>query len=296
MGIVMASRLFRTCLLTGLLALQSWPHSAALADSSPDPLFARLSSLWIDGGFDSTDSRSGHASLDLAIGEASRVRLGAGTDVIALGGDDLDARSVRAGLTLGGLGNFDVGADYSYWGDPSEIVNQTGRLTVKAHLGDWDLAVTPEYRQYQMYTRPILGIRREVEFESTGWGAALDYWPSDRWHFRLNGSAYAYSKDVTRLDTVRAQRVFSSKAFTLAAGLLDRYLNAEFGYHGDVLGLTLYHTRTVSAIDLSNVNFSGAVLTFYISRSVTVELEGGVGNSDRYADTSYGNLAMGLHW
>ena len=292
----MASRLIRTRILAGLLALLLWPQSAALADSPPDPLFARLSSLWIDGGFDSTDSRSGHASLDLAIGESSRVRLGAGTDVIALDGDDLHARSIRAGLTLGGVGIFDLGADYSYWGDPSEIINQTGRVTVKAHLGDWDLAVIPEYRQYQMYTRPILGIRREAEFDSTGWGAAISYFPDDRWHFRLNGSAYTYSKDVTRLDTARAQWVFSSKAFTLAAGLLDHYLNAEFGYHGDVLGLTLYHTRTVSAIDLSNTNFSGAVLTFYISRSVTVELEGGVGNSDRYADTSYGNLAMGIHW
>ena len=292
----MSPRLYPARILTGLLVLLSWPLPTALADSFPETLFERQSSLWIDGGFDSSDSRSGHASLDFAIGESSRVRLGAGTDIIALDGDDLHARSIRAGLTLGGAGIFDLGADYSYWGDSSEIVNQSGRVTVKAHLGDWDLAVIPEYRQYQMYTRPILGIRREAEFDSTGWGAAIDYWPSDRWHFRLNGSAYSYSKDVARLDTARAQLVFSSKAFTLAAGLLDHYLNAEFGYHGDVLGLTLYHTRTVSAIDQSSVNFSGAVLTFYFSRSVTVELEGGVGNSDRSADTSYGSFALGLHW
>jgi len=292
----MSHRLSPARLLTGLLVIMSWPLSAASADAFPDFLFDRQSSLWIDGGIDSTDSRSGHASLDLAIGESSRLRLGAGTDIIALNGDDLQARSVRTGVTLGGLGVFDLGADYSYWGDPSEIVNQTGRITVKARLGDWDLALIPEFRQYQMYTRPIRGIRREVEFDSTGWGAALDYWPGERWHFRLNASAYTYSRDVTLLDTARAQLVFTSKAFTLAAGLLDHYLNAEAGFHGDYLGLTLYHTRTVSAIDLSNVNFSGAVLTFYITRSVTLELEGGIGNSDRYENTSYGTVAVGFHW
>jgi len=291
----MSFRFSPACVLAGWLSLLAWPLTVT-ADDFPDSLFERQSSLWLDGGADSTDSNSARASLSLAVGEASWLRLGFGSDRIALDGDALDARSYRAGATIGELGNFDLAADYSYWGDPSEIVNQTGRLALKARLGDWDLALVPEYRAYQMYTRPILGIRREVEFDSTGWGAAVDYWAGDHWHVRLNGSAYTYSKDVTKLDTIIAQRVFTSKAFTLAAGLLDRYLNAEAGYRGEYAGVTLYHSRTVSAIDQSNVNFSGLLLDFYLNRALTLELEAGVGNSDQYEDSTYGNVAIGFHW
>lgn len=264
-------------------------------DLIPDPGPPRRSSLWLDGGYDSLDTRSGSAMFELAVAARDTLTLGAGSTLIPLDGDDLYAGNYLAGYRARGLSFLDAGLLYEFWGDPDFITVHKWQLALDARWRDWTLGIAPEFRQYNLYARPFLG-GLEVEFDSSGWGVALDYRPGRHWRFRINGGTYDYSVDVRRLNSARAILVFQSQVLVVAVGLLDRYANAEIGYEFEYAALRLYRTHSVSAVDDARSEYTGAKLSVFLAETVTLELGGGWTDNELTEDMTSGTLSLGLHW
>jgi hypothetical protein len=288
--------LARSILLTALVLVGGKAAYAADASEFEMPLPVPEHTVWLDAYQSANEVRDYLLTLDLALTPVDRLQLGAGQSTIPTDGDGIDAQSFQAGYRTGRVPATELGLRYTYWGESDEFTVQSVQPELTWHHADWALGASGEYREFELFTRPILGTRYKGEFESSGYTLSLRYGPARGPTGALAAGRWDYSKDIRLLATARATFFISPRAQTLAGGLLDSREQAELGYRWARNGLSAVVTRDVSGIDQSRANTYALRWRLDPVHDWSFELEGGHLNAELGDDYNYGRVAVGYYW
>ena len=110
-------------------------------------------------------------------------------------------------------------------------------------------------------------LNREVVVSSTALGLKSGLYLGK--YFRLSGSvySYSYSRDPSKLASVKITRFFSKNTLLLSSSLLTKSYNLETGLDFDSFSISVGKNRSVSAIDNTSSDYVYSVLDYYLSEA-----------------------------
>lgn len=198
-----------------------------------------------------------------------------------------------------------VRAAYSQWKDSSDYESRTPRLTFYVTVGELQFALIGEQRQFDIgYTVRTASAPsdRSFNFDGTGFGGSIN-WLGPRWGAYVEAVGYDYGSDLERLVLVANSPLI--ERFPAIQSLVGILVQAETALDYQALaGVQRQFGRSTLAFDLHAIKGAidgaegrgvSASLQVAATRRLDLELTIGVNDSDGFATTVFGGLAITLH-
>lgn len=263
------STLLVTLVCANSFAAESFLDYVSKIDDTP------RSSLWMEYQTSDDDSTDFYLDMGLYLNSSDKLIIGIGESQIHDINQSINTTNYNLHFIHQSENNVDVGIGYSYWGNDNELWTQTVNLMLAIHSGDFSFRLQPRYTTLNIYTLPIMGNRRLINADSRGWGTSLSYYGFENWIVTISATDYDYDKDLTRLDTSLAQIIFSNTTLLLSDNFLEKSSSLEIKKQFSQFDLGFVVSKSVSAIDHSNIDSRAINLEWFIDSDYSLFLETG---------------------
>ena len=276
--------------------------------ASPNAPAAELpaSSLTLEAGKDSADSKEAYLDLDLGFNNGLHLRGMTGRSRQQLAGDVVETRSRLLGISSDYAAPFVVGFDYEYLGDTSFLETRTRRFKLGANSDDWYVQIIYEDRRSQVPTDGSLIFFRGklirlpdlFEVNSTGKGVDINYYGFYPWSVRIAYIRYDYEGVVSTLENYpQAAKRFTYLTNDTVTGLESWRRSADLGYNFDWGTLGVAGSQSESVLDKSIASTGSVYLVWDMERDWSTTFTAGKSAVDTAADTtSFGRVALSYRW
>lgn len=233
------------------------------------------SSLWMEYQSYEDDSTDFYMDLGLYLNPSNKLKVGIGESQLHDAGQSIDTDNYDIQLVHHTSHNMDIGIGYSYWGNNDELWTETLDLMFVVHGDDFSFRLQPRFTTLNIYTLPIMGQRRLGETDSEGWGISLSYYGTKNWTFNLSATEYDYDADLTKLNTLLAQFVFSNATLLLSDNFLEKSTSLEIIRQFGKIDLGVVIGQSVSAIDHSDIDNYAINLEWFLDPGYSLFMEAG---------------------
>ncbi len=248
---------------------------------------------------DNEDARAVQAGLSYALSAASWVSLDAGVTRQATPPGEATLRSRALGLGLDhNFGRMGLQLSADYWGDPGELV-RTGIRGSVYHRGEFArLDLLGIYRDYELTARipdDEGNLLDERELGMHSTGLGFGArFYGDSWFGGLRGAWFDFSRDPKVFRSRTAFRVLSLSALTLANSFLDYRAEASLGFEWGLRSLEFELSAGRSAVDDARVR---TVTLYYVTPlSERLDLEVSLGRNDSEGLDNAVFAGLALSW
>lgn len=233
------------------------------------------SSLWLEYQSSDDDSTDFYMDLGLSLNSSNKLKLGIGESQLHDVTQSIDTENYDIQLVHLTPRDVDVGIGYAYWGNDDELWTETVNLMLVIHGEDFSFRIQPRFTTLHIYTVPIMGQRRLGETDSEGWGISFSYYGFENWTVNLSATDYEYDADLTKLNSLLAQFIFSNTALLLSDIFLEKSNSLEIKRQFNKIDLGFLLGQSVSAIDHSEIDNRAVNLEWYLHPDYSLFIETG---------------------
>ena len=253
------------------------------------------SSLWVEYQEHDDDSTDFYMDLGLYLNDTNKLTIGIGESQLQDFNQSIDSNSYNIQLLHQTKNNFDMGIGYNYWGDDNELWTETYSLIFTLYGDGYSLRLQPRFTTLNIYTVPIMGTRHLGDSDSEGWGLTFSYYGFKDWVINISGTDYDYDADLTKLNTLLAQFIFSNATLLLSDSFIEKSTTFEIKKQFYDFDLGFVFGQSVSAIDHSKVDNMAVNFEWYFSNDYSLFLETGTAepksdDSSKYITTGFSVL------
>ena len=233
------------------------------------------SSFWMEYQSHDDNSTDFYMDLGLYLNPDNKLMIGLGESQLQDANKSIDASNYSIQLIHHANSNIDVGIGYSYWGNDDELWTETFDFLLAIHSENFTLRFQPRFTTLNIYTVPIMGTRRLGDTDSEGWGLSLSYYGFKSWVINVSGTDYEYDADLTKLNTLLAQFIFSNTTLLLSDSFLEKSTTLEVKKQFNHFDLGLVAGQSVSAIDHSEVDSTAINVEWFVNKDYSLFFETG---------------------
>lgn len=233
------------------------------------------SSLWIEHQSSSDDSSDNYVDLGLYLNPSNKIQIGYGESQIEGISQSIETTNYSLQLIHHTKNNVDVGIGYSYWGNKDELWTETINLMLAIHGDDFSFRLQPRFTTLNIYTVPIMGVRRLGDTDSEGWSASLSYYGFENWIVNISTTDYEYDADLTKLNSFLGQIIFSNTTLLLSDNFLEKSTSLEIKWQFSHVDLGFVVSQSVSAIDHSDIDSRAINLEWFYHPDYSMFIEAG---------------------
>lgn len=289
MGLAWLYFLLITMFPLNSFATESFLDYLSQVDDSP-----RLS-FWMEYQSSDDDSTDFYMEMGLPVNPENRLQIGIGESQLHDENQGIDTSNYSIQLVHQTPGNVDLGIGYSYWGNDDELWTETVELLMAIHGDNFSIQIQPRFSKLNIYTVPIMGTRRLGDTDSEGWGISFNYYGLKNWLLTISGTDYEYDADLTKLNTLLSQFVFSNTTLLLSDSFLEKSTTLEIKKQFNTFDLGFAVSQSTSAIDHSEIDHNALNLEWFTSKDYSLFFETGsvlpeFGNSSKYISMGIGAL------
>ena len=238
-------------------------------DDTPDP------SIWMEYRSYDDDSTDFLMELALPISTLNRFTFGIGESQLHDINQSIDVKNYNIDWFHKASDSVEVGIGYAYWGNDSELWTETVNVLLTFDTRDFRFRIQPRFSTLNMFTALINGRRKLGNTDSKGLGLSLSYYGINDWIFNLSASRYDYEADLTKLNSLLAQLIFSNNTLLLSDSFQEESQTIQIKRQFNTFDLGVVIGRSVSAIDHSKMNSTAINFEWYFNEDVSLMLEAG---------------------
>ncbi len=266
-----------------------------------------MSSISLEAGKDSTDSKEAYVDLDLGFKNGLHLRGMAGGNRPAADADVFETHSRLAGISSDYAAPLVAAFDYEYWGNDQTLETRTRRFKLGVNTNDWYVQLIYEDRQTTInanggvvfFRGKYYQLPDSYEVDSTGRGINISYYGLYPWSVSASYIEYEYDRDVTSLVNYPKlmQAIFPASSLGMASGLEAWRHSGDLSYNFKWGAIGVNGSQSESVVDKSIASTGSMYLVWDMDRDWSMTFTAGQSGIDTSSDTTtFGRVALTHRW
>ncbi len=266
--------------------------TAALTGPAPAADF----DLWLETSQDDAGIDTTYAELGITLDNGVRLDIGGGSTDYNDGGASVSPTSSAFGISAPLDQTFVPALRLDNWQAEGVMETSTLRLDLGYNLENWTLRASPLLKDITLRVNPPMGSAFDAETQARGFEASATWYGWDDWSLGLRAGGYSYDRDLSRLNTRVAARIFSEQALTSSSTLPERWHGVSLSRYTNWGALGLNYDVTTSAVTLSDAKTPSFNITLNLSDEVGLYGEVGETRLSDGSTIAYSRLALTVSW